>query len=64
MKKLSREEMKNVMGGDPPGEEDGGCSGPNYCAGTCIAKAADGTNHVGSCNYNTTQQKCYCNAGY
>lgn len=37
MKKLSRDEMKKVMGGDnPPG-------GPSYCGGTCIGSVGDWT---------------------
>lgn len=36
MKKLSRDEMKKVMGGTNP-------AGPSYCSGTCIGSVGDWT---------------------
>jgi hypothetical protein len=55
MKKLSRNEMKKVMGGNPP-DEGGGCKTACYKAGESTGTCTSGTVTVG----NTTATTCDC----
>ena len=63
---LSREQMKNVMGGDDPCGDDlniGGCDedtagcgskGQSDCSGACAS------NPSGHCSWSSSRSKCYC----
>jgi natural product precursor len=63
---LSREELKNVIGGFGSGDDAAGeCKdkAQSACTSTttCSVKL-DGTTYNGTCGWNTHDSKCVCNA--
>lgn len=63
---LTRNQLKNVMGGNEPGTGGGGGEGnqcgtyPNCSTGSCTAKSGDCKGQTGTCGRTSSTSSCSC----